>query len=100
MTTGAIDKGSDGVVGEEDELTLTVEIANSGNTCLTDVRVSDARNSPMVCKPAYTGEPICWVSEVHHQYLPSESPHLGSSMPLSKKRIRRKRKAQPDVCEN
>ena len=69
VTTGSIEKGDDHVVGEGDDITLSTEITNNGNTCLKGTRVRDDRNSAMVCKPPYSGEPLRFTQSAHGKLI-------------------------------
>lgn len=69
VTTGSIDKGDDHAVGEGDYITLSTDITNHGNTCLHGIDVTDDRNTPMVCKPPYSGKPLRSTLLAHGQIV-------------------------------
>lgn len=52
---GTIEGGADGVPGAGDIITYSVEVNNTGNTCLEDVSVIDALSTSVRCQPSYAG---------------------------------------------
>lgn len=77
MTTAETDPGEDRFLSAGDVIEYSLDVTNTGNTCLKDVSISDEGMS-IDCDVRYTGETAssygCWQTFVDKDvkvYLPS-----------------------------
>ena len=76
-----VDKQEDGILNTGDTIEYRLRVANSGNTCLTDVVLRDKDNGIIPCDDSYTGK-MCCIDRVPQSLSPFKAAFTSGFLSL------------------